>query len=40
MNHRKRQLRTRHLWFNHWNVPEGRIAAPTPPEPAVPHSSR
>ncbi|MFB2871843.1 hypothetical protein [Aeromonas jandaei] len=40
MNHRKRQIRTRHLWFNHWNAPQGRLTKPTPPEPAIPHSSR
>ena len=40
LNHRKRQIRTRHLWFNHWNAPQGRLTEPTPPEPAIPHSSR
>ncbi|WP_278191962.1 hypothetical protein [Aeromonas dhakensis] len=40
MNHRKRQTRTRHLWFCHWNAPQGRLGIPTPPEPLVPHSSR
>ncbi|WP_429135492.1 hypothetical protein [Aeromonas hydrophila] len=40
MNHRKRQTRTRHLWFSHWNAPQGRLGMPTPSEPLVPHSSR
>ncbi|MFM5198829.1 hypothetical protein ACET99_00540 [Aeromonas caviae] len=40
MNHRKRQTRTRHLWFNHWNAPLYGATQPTPPEPLVPHSSR
>ncbi len=40
LNHRKRQTRTRHLWFSHWNAPQGRLGMPTPPEPLVPHSSR
>ncbi|WP_447834114.1 hypothetical protein [Aeromonas veronii] len=40
MNYRKRQIRTRHLWFSHWNAPQDRTAVVTPPEPAIPHSSR
>ncbi|MGY6036881.1 hypothetical protein [Aeromonas sp. AE23HZ002T15] len=40
MNHRKRQTRTRHLWFSHWNGPKIRLCPPVAPEPLVPHSSR
>ncbi|MGY3869622.1 hypothetical protein ACW5W4_08790 [Aeromonas crassostreae] len=40
MKQNKRQARSRHLWFSHWNAPRWFVPVPSAPEPAVPHSSR